>query len=121
MKRLFILTALLLPCAANADIVNHKWDQGAFAHAGKIAPKKFIEICGKLAKGEQVGWQFTATGPTNFNIHYHVGKDVLYPERRNAVDKGDGTLMVALDQDYCWMWSNKGDTEVNLEVRLRKP
>ncbi|MBL8276381.1 MAG: hypothetical protein JNL93_06765 [Pelomonas sp.] len=121
MKRLLILAALLLPFGANADIVDLKWDKGAFVHAGKIAPKKFVEICGKLAKGEQVGWQFTANGPTNFNIHYHVGKDVTYPERRNAVDKGDGTLAVTLDQDYCWMWTNKGEAEVTLEVRLRKP
>jgi hypothetical protein len=121
MKALMLAVAIVLPTVALAEIVELKWDKGTFAHAGKISPKKFVEVCGKLSKGAQIAWQFTASGPLNFNIHYHVGKDVAYPERRNAVDNGAATLDVALDQDYCWMWSNKSESEVSLNIQLRKP
>ncbi len=120
MKALVLTLAIAAPAVALAEIADIKWDKGAFAHVSKIAPKKFVEVCGKLAKGERVDWKFKSDGAVNFNIHYHVGKDVSYPEQRNAVDKGEGTLEVALDQDYCWMWSNKGGAEVVLELKLQK-
>jgi hypothetical protein len=56
----------------------------------------------------------------NFNIHYHEGKDVRYPERREALASASGQLRVALDQDYCWMWTNKGAEAVRLTVELRR-
>ncbi len=120
MKRFLIACLLAAPLMASADIVDLKWTGDTFAHKASIAPKKFLEVCGKLKNGDSVAWQFKGSAPTDFNIHYHVGKDVTYPEKRKEVAGADGTLAVALDQDYCWMWSNKSAQPLDIEVNLKQ-
>ena len=71
-------------------------------------------------QGSGSGRRFDADGPLNFNIHYHEGKDVRYPERRDALVSGSGRLQVALAQDYCWMWTNKTTAATKLSVTLRR-
>ena len=83
--------------SANAQLVEAKWADGAFAHQATIAPKKFLEVCSKLKTGDAVAWRFNAATPTDFNIHYHVGKDVVYPENRKDVAAAEGMLTIALD------------------------
>lgn len=120
-----LLAAAVLACVqpARAEMVDIAWDgDGRFTKAVTVAPGKFVEACEKLAKGARVEWRFDAAAPLNFNIHYHVGKDVQFPEKRDAVAQGDGTLAVTLKQDYCWMWTNKGETEASLRFSLsRRP
>ena len=120
MRTTVLLLALMLPVAAFADIVDIKWVDGSFSHKASIAPKKFLEICGKQKKGDGVAWQFKGSAPTDFNIHYHVGKEVSYPENRKDVTSADGTLSAPLDQDFCWMWSNRSAQAVDLEVSLKQ-
>ena len=85
-----------------------------------MAPGKFAEWCGKLQRDDKVQWQFEASAPLNFNVHYHEGKEVRFPAKQDSVAKADGRLDVALDQDYCWMWTNKSATPVSLKARLQK-
>lgn len=115
-----LLLVLALPMAANADIVNINWSGETFSHRAIIAPQKFLEVCGKLQKGESVAWQFKGSGSTDFNIHFHVGKEVTYPENRKAVASADGVLAVPLDQDFCWMWTNNTAQPVDIEVGLKQ-
>lgn len=65
-----------------------------------------------------MNWSFEADGELNFNIHYHVGKDVRYPSQMDRVRRSEGQLAVDLAQDYCWMWTNKSAATSKLEVRL---
>jgi hypothetical protein len=118
MRAAALLLALAFPVAATADIVDITWSDGAFSHKASIAPKKFLEVCGKQKMGERVVWQFKSSAPTDFNIHYHAGKDVIYPEQRKAVANAEGTLLVPLDQDYCWMWTNHAAQAVDIEIGL---
>ena len=120
MKRLLLAALLTVPLIASANIVDIKWNGDTYAHKASIAPKKFLEVCGKLKKGESVAWQFKGNAATDFNIHYHVGKDVTYPENRKGVASADGTLAVSLDQDFCWMWSNRSEQPIELEVSLKQ-
>ena len=106
--------------ASHGEIIPVDWADRAFAHTSSIAPKKFLEICGALDKGEAVAWQFTGSAATDFNIHYHVGKKVIYPQKRKGVASGSGKLAVPIDQDYCWMWTNNAEQPVNLSVKLKK-
>ena len=113
--------AILCSTAARADIIDIAWnEQGRFERRVSVAPGKFAEACGKLARADSVAWRFEASGPLNFNIHYHEGKDVRYPERRDALAGASGRLQVALDQDYCWMWTNKSGQAVDLNVLLTR-
>jgi hypothetical protein len=83
-----------------------------------VAPGKFAEVCGKLLRNDRVAWRFEASGPLDFNIHYHEGKAVRYPAREQAAAKSSGRLRAALDQDYCWMWTNRSGNPVELGLTL---
>ena len=120
MRALPLLLTLALPVSAHAELVEIQWTGDAFAHKASIAPKKFLEVCGKLKSGDRTTWQFKGSGPSDFNIHYHVGKDITYPEQRKDVASADGTLAVPLDQDYCWMWSNRSAQPIDIEISLKQ-
>ena len=58
--------------------------------------------------------------PLDFNVHFHEGKKVLYPARQNQVARLSGTLNAQVEQDYCWMWTNKGTAETTLRFHLAR-
>jgi hypothetical protein len=120
MRAASLFLTLLLPVAASAEIVDIKWTDGTFAHKTSIAPTKFLEVCGKQKTGDVVQWKFIGNAPADFNIHYHVGKDVSYPENRKAVASAEGSLVAPLDQDFCWMWTNKSAQVLALDVKLQQ-
>ena len=112
---------LLLSAAAQAEVIDIGWSgDGRFERRVMVEPGKFAEVCGKLTRADAVAWRFDASGALNFNIHYHEGKEVRYPERRDALASASGLLQVALDQDYCWMWTNKSGQPVRLDLQLRR-
>ena len=120
MRTASLLLMLALPAIAQAELVDLKWTAGTFSHKASIAPKKFLEVCGKLKAGEAVAWQFKGSAPSDFNIHYHVGQEVSYPENRKDVSGANGSLSVPMDQDYCWMWSNRSAQPIDIEVNLKQ-
>lgn len=116
-----IALAVALPVAARAEVIDITWDAaGRFERQLTVAPGKFAEVCGKLNPPVDVQWQFTANVPLNFNIHYHEGKAVKFPAKQDGVAEGSGKLGVGIQQDYCWMWTNKGSAPVSLTVDLAR-
>jgi hypothetical protein len=115
-----VISGLGATSISHAAIVDLDWVDRSFTKEASIAPQKFLEVCGALKKGETVAWQFKGSAATDFNIHYHVGKKVSYPQKRNGVANASGKLAVPIDQDYCWMWTNKSSEPVNLSVKLKK-
>lgn len=117
-------TLAILLCSTGAraaDVVDIDWNPaGRFERSLAVRAGGFVEVCGKLAKGQQVRWEFAADRPLAFNIHYHVGKDVTYPERRDAVQRLGGELVAPVDQDFCWMWSNKSDGDARANLSLQR-
>ena len=114
-------SALVLSAVSHAEIVDVKWDAtGKFERTQSIAPGKFVEICENLLKGSAVTWEFEASAPLNFNIHFHQGKDVAFPEKQDGVSERQGTLVAPSKEDYCWMWTNKNDTPSSIRVLLAK-
>jgi hypothetical protein len=104
-----------------AEIVDIAWNsEGRFERRVTVAPGTFTEVCGRLARNDTVAWRFEAAGPLNFNIHLHVGQDVHYPERRDAVSAASGQLRVSRDNDHCWMWANKASQPVELKLVLSR-
>ena len=103
-----------------AELISFKLDLNPnFKTQANIQPGKFSEVCGKLKKGNLIRWQFVSSAPLDFNIHYHEGKDIIFPYKMNAIKSGDEELLISLDQDYCWMWTNKSKEAVKLEMSLR--
>ncbi len=117
------LAAMLASEPAQADdhLVEIQWRaDGGFEYSGTIQPGKFVEVCGKLSKGTAVKWQFETSAATDFNLHYHQGKEVIFPAKVNGAEQGVATLEVMLDQDYCWMWKNKTSQPVTLKLSLKR-
>lgn len=116
------LAALLLAATpVRAELIDLRFDAaGRFEHASRIAPGKFVELCGKFGAREAVQWRFRSAATLDFNIHYHVGKDVIYPVKLKVAGEAADTLRPKTEQDYCWMWSNKGDAPVELAATLRR-
>lgn len=107
--------------SALADIVDIAWAaDGRFERSLSVAPGKFAEVCGRLPAGLNVRWGFAAKPALDFNVHYHVGKDVVYPSNLGAVATAKDTLSTKVDQDYCWMWSNKSSAPATVLVRLQR-
>jgi hypothetical protein len=106
---------------ASGHITALHWDaQGRFEHRVQIAPGRFAEVCGALQTSRAVTWRFEGADVLDFNIHYHAGQDTVYPERRAAIRAGEGRLQPALDETYCWMWTNKTSAPVALGVTLQR-
>jgi FKBP-type peptidyl-prolyl cis-trans isomerase 2 len=123
MHRTVLTTTLLLAVlpAAQANLIELEWSpEGQFQHQASIAAGKFVEICGKLPAAATVHWSFTTTAPVDFNVHYHAGKNVVFPLKLSAVVNGKDILDVKLEQDYCWMWINKSAAATALSVRLQR-
>ena len=106
---------------ADAQLVEIQWDaQQQFQQQLQVAPGKFVELCERLKPGNKVRWSFDGSAPTNFNVHYHEGKEVRFPAKEDNRLKSQGTLDVAMEQEYCWMWTNKSAATVDLNVKLAK-
>lgn len=86
-----------------------------------VAPGKFAELCSALQRGQAVLWQFRADAALDFNIHYHIDKQVEYPERRAGISEANGRLAPSVNQSYCWMWTNRSTRPIELDVRLNEP
>lgn len=79
--------------AARADVVDVLWSSdGRFAHQSTVAPGKFAEVCGKLPVSASVRWEFDVSSPVDFNIHYHAGKDVVFPSKLSGVATANNIL-----------------------------
>lgn len=105
---------------ASAHIVDIRWDaDGRFVHKAEIQAGKFVEVCGALKPGQKIAWSFQGSAPTNFNIHYHLGKETVYPAKLSAVKDAAQTLDVQTDQVHCWMWSNKGAATSTVDLILK--
>lgn len=116
-----LAASLVLPAGAIAKIVDLSFAaDGQFEHAESVPAGKFLEVCGKLDRGDRVAWSFQAAAPVDFNVHYHVGEKVEYPERRSAVETLQGNFEAPLPQHFCWMWRNTGKTDVKVAATFRK-
>ena len=102
------------------EIIHVDWTERSFSHTSSIAPTKILEVCDRSKQGDTITWQFKGSAATDFNIHYHVGKQVSYPKKGNGVIADSGKLAIPADRGYCWMWTNKGKELVNLSVSLKK-
>ena len=113
--------ALAATAVSAGPLVDIGWDsQSRFQHGTPITPGKFVEACGTLEAGQAVQSSFEASAPLDFNIHYHLGKDVVFPAKQAQVARGRDRPAVALTQDYCWMWTNKGAAPVTLQLQLQR-
>ena len=111
--------ALAAPLAP-AQAVDIDWGGGAYQRRREVPAGKFAEVCGKVEPGRKVSGQYEAAAPLDFNVHYHEGRKVHYPVKHEGVQRAQGQLEAAGPQDYCWMWTNRGQAAVRVDVQLSR-
>jgi len=114
-----LITSFAVSNQAAASLVELKWDeQGRFQHKTEIKAGGMLEVCGKLAAGLKIDWQYKSPLALDFNIHFHEGKKVTLPVKYQARKEAAEQFEVKLAQDYCWMWSNKTKQVAIVEINL---
>jgi hypothetical protein len=97
------------------------WDaQGQFLEELQVPDQGVVEACEKLTAGAKVHWRYAADAPLDFNVHYHKGKKVTMPVRKDRTAKAEALFKAATAQEYCWMWSNKSGAPVWLTLQLQR-
>lgn len=117
--RFAALGIVLVSFGAHAEVIDISWTpDGRFGFEALLDAGQFHEVCGDLAQGDTVQWEFQASVPVDFDIHYHQGEDVVYPVRQSGVSALSDSLAVAAAQTYCWMMSNSGQNPsvINLDL-----
>ena len=107
--------------SSHAAVMDIPWNiDQRFDQLVEVAPGKSAELCSHLPRGAQVRWSYESPVALDFDIHYHVGEKVSYPAKHTATASAEGTLAVALEQDYCWMWTNRGTQAAKVRVKLAR-
>lgn len=117
-----VAALLLVPLSAIASghIADVQWDaNGQFTHKAEVQPSKFVEVCAKLKPGQKIAWSFQGSAAMNFNIHYHLGKETIYPAKLTEVKEAAQTFQVQAEQVHCWLWSNKTPSTASVDVALK--
>ena len=84
-----------------------------------IAAGKVGEVCMPLQAGDTLAWEFKASAATDFNLHQHVGKEVLMPVKRTAVSQERAQHKVDRRNDWCLMWTAPAGQAVTVEGAWR--
>ena len=107
--------------AGAAEPIPLQWSaDDTFVRELAVPAGTFVEACGRLPARTEVEWRFEAGRPLDFNVHFHEGDKVHYPARQHQVASARGKLVAKVEQDYCWMWTNKGPGDAALRVELAR-
>jgi hypothetical protein len=88
-----------------------------FSHA--IKQGEFAEECVKLAAGASIDYAFEASERVDFNIHYYLGNNLVYPVRGNQVRRIADRFTAPSDDEYCLTWTNLTAQMVTVKGQLR--
>ncbi len=79
-----------------------------------LEPSGVREDCMELFPGDALNYNFKASAPLDFNIHYHESGKVYYAVSKDAVSTAKEAFLCEKQQYYCLMWTNKGAVPANL-------
>ena len=74
----------------------------------------------RLSAGDKIYYEFTSDSDLRFNIHYHQGKEVLYPVPVKLTSSEKAVFAPDARNHYCLMWKNPGQGAVELKLQYRK-
>jgi len=112
--RALIPVALLAGCAAQAQ----RLEAPKVVSGLGLAPYSIHEECMTLARGERIGYRFTAQPPVAFNVHFHEENAVIMPIDVAAASDESGVFTADRDQAYCLMWE-AGPQGTRLDYRVQ--
>ena len=116
MKRLLLVVLAASATAFAADAPKPSFE----SIDATLEPGKTFEHCEKLAAGDVRRYSWKASGPVDFNIHYHEGTEAIYPMKRDGMRGDGGAFTPKTEQQYCWMWTaRKARTRVEAQVETK--
>lgn len=80
-----------------------------------VAPGKAGEVCMPLAAGDTLAWRFKSNAATDFNLHHHVGSEVLMPVQRTQLREDQGEFAIDRDNEWCLMWTAPAGRRLTVE------
>ena len=86
-----------------------------------IEPDDSYELCLLLEQDQQLHYKFNAAQRLDFNIHYHTDDEVFYPVSKDQIMDLTAMFAAPSEQEYCLMWTNKGDADAQLSLQYEKP
>ena len=109
-----VLAALLVITLFAACATKNLKEAGPYETTVKVEAHKAHEDCFKLMQSQSADYIFKASGPLDFNLHYHENGKVISPVDLKAILEKSGTFTAEHEQDYCLMWVNKNPGDVSL-------
>jgi hypothetical protein len=103
-----LLLALPMVALANATLAQERPIQIA------IAPGKAGEMCIPLNTGDTLAWHFKASHAADFNLHQHVGEQLLTPVQRPAATEDRAEHTADRRNDWCLMWTAPAGQRVTI-------
>jgi len=117
--RALCLLLTFICTTVRADLVELTWTpDGRFEYEAALPSGEFLEVCGALDQGDEVGWALRSDTPLDFNIHYHEGDEVVYPAEESASVALERILIVPVTQVYCWMLTNPQGVTATIGLSL---
>jgi hypothetical protein len=114
-----LFLSLLVSTAAHCTIIEVDWTKdNSKLEEFSVPAGKVMEICSAVPKGKLIVWNWAATEPISFNIHYHEGKKAHYAMKPETDRSTKGRFHSNSDQTYCWTWENSRSTSVEVVVSL---
>lgn len=88
-----------------------------------LKPQRAHEECFRLESQQRMQYTFSAEVPIQFNLHYHAGREVVYPIKSEGVTEQRGNYVAATAQEYCLMWTSRalGDVKLGYEFVIAEP
>jgi hypothetical protein len=81
-----------------------------------VEPGEIHEVCARLTPPQRLHYSFDASSELAFNIHYHADHRVAYPVPEHPASQADAIFVPDSGQHYCLMWSNPGNSAVELRL-----
>jgi hypothetical protein len=70
----------------------------------ELAPFAIHEQCFALSSGERVAYQFTATQPVAFNVHFREGTATIVPIDVKTTREESDAFAADQQRNYCLAW-----------------
>ena len=112
---------IILACLLWSGAVLAQGNNNSYVKNPMIKSGKSYEACVHLSSGDKVFYSFDSNADLRFNIHYHEGKEVLYPVPVRLISAEESVFQPEADNQYCLMWKNPGKetVEMNLQYHLQ--
>jgi hypothetical protein len=85
----------------------------------KLDPSGHHELCKKIRPDQKLAFSFESSGPLDFNVHYHRGKEVLYPVSEEKITTSKGYYSPEKEDIFCLMWTNPQSEAVDLSFKYK--